>query len=169
MKSFILITFSLMLGIFILPGCKKDPTNPTPTTVTIHDTLQPHLIYDTLHPRSNVLILTSHVWEEQEAYQDLSGATKHYIRGGENTTGEDQDILRLTFAAGGGGYAVAEDGTTQPLVWSFPASTDSTTMQLSISGVVFPWYFVSISDTAIIETTPLADGDLSSAKWVPVP
>jgi hypothetical protein len=158
MKPFLLFTFSFFLSTMLFCSCKKETVTNT------------HTVYDTVQAikSSNILILTSHVWEEQETYADLSGTTTHYIRGGENTTGADQDTLRLTFVAGGTGSAVAENGSIQPLLWSF-TSSDSTNMDLSIGGSPFSWHDVSISDTAILETTPLADGDLSSAKWVPVP
>jgi hypothetical protein len=164
-SAFVLIGVFLIITQMNLSSCTKN------TVTTIHDTTT---IVDTVKPVSltSTQILSSHIWEIYELFEVLNGDTSHYLRGVVNTTGSDQDIERFTFNENGSGNYIGPDNNTYSLTWQF-TNSDQSSMQLTTtyaaSSVTYNWELVSISDSAIYQTTPETNGVIVSAKLVPVP
>ncbi len=172
MKKLILIAQGIVLAallFFAMAGtssCTKEVTTiHDTTTITITDTVVPAVL-------TNTQILIKHTWEVQEVYQIVGGSdTTHFIRGGENTTGYNQALLRLTFNADGTGTYIGDDGANYTLVWQF-TTTDEKNMRLIVTkagvSTTYIWSFVHISEQEILQTSP-GDNLIVSARWIPVP
>ncbi|HVX52205.1 MAG TPA: hypothetical protein VHB48_18745 [Chitinophagaceae bacterium] len=169
--AFILLLIGTQASI---SSCKKETVyihDTTRVTVTRTDTV---IHTDTVPPATltNTQLLAKNKWEIQELYQivpNSGGDTTHYVRGIENTTGYNQDVIRFTFHEDGTGEYIADNGESQSLAWQF-TSADEKNMKLTVTGsngpVIFYWSLVSISETEIFETTAQSNF-LVSARLVP--
>jgi hypothetical protein len=173
-KTLFAITAFVSLVIFS-SSCKKDTVT---NTVTDHDTTVLHdttVMTDSIRlldsiKLSDIQILTSHTWEIQEEDYDNAGYITQYIRDSINTTGYNQDTLRLTFDSSGIGTYIDATGNFWNTTWSFIPASGSYDSYLSLQldgGPGFTWSAINISDSAFDETTNAAT--LISARWVPAP
>ena len=152
----------LFIALIITSSCKKETVTNTVTdhdTTTIHDTV-------TSTPLSNIQILAAHTWELKEENYDNAGTITQYVRDSVNTTGYDQDTLRLTFTTNGGGTYRDETGHIWNTTWSFTTSDDNDLILQLAGGPGFNWSAINITDSSFDETTNSAS--LISAKWIPV-
>jgi hypothetical protein len=130
-------------------------------TTIVHDTVPAIEL-------TNTQLLTNNAWMVDEVYVDNGGITKHYKRGGENTTGVNYSNIRLTFTPNGNGTTTDVTGSTFNLTWMF-TTPDEKNMKLVVNGtVVYNWALVKISENQILQTTPIGN-DLVSARYVPAP
>ena len=160
-----------MIAVFLfiiqmnLSSCSKNTVTTIHDTTTIVDTVKPVIL-------TNTQILSSYSWEVYELYQVFNGDTSHYLRGVVNTTGSNQDVQRFTFNADGSGSYIGPDNSNYSMTWQF-TNSDQTSMQLITtnggSSVTYNWELVSISDSAIYQTTPETNGVIVSVKLIPVP
>jgi len=147
-----MLYFSSLIIVTILAACKKDNTTPTPVPLT----------------RTQVLV--KYTWEPSEIWRNIGGVNTHYIRGGENTTGTNYDVLRLSFKSDLTGTYVDETGLSHTATWQF-TSADEHNMSFTIgapSAQTFIWSLVEISDTTFTSSSPGGSANLLSARYVPV-
>ncbi|MGG9972429.1 hypothetical protein ACQ33O_11605 [Ferruginibacter sp. SUN002] len=145
MKSAIAL---LLLGIFFI-GCK----------CTKHCSAKSGL--------SRAEILAKYTWQVNELWTNTSGNNVHYLRGVENTTEYNQDIVRLTFNLDGTGTHTDATGIVHQTTWSF-SSDDETNLDLTINGITTDhWNLVDITEKHILESAARASV-LISARWEPV-
>ena len=163
--AIILIVFFLFIMQMNISSCSKNTVTTMHDTTTIVDTVKPVVL-------TNTQILSGNTWEVYELYQVLNGDTSHYLRGVVNTTGSNQDIQRFTFTANGSGSYIGPDNINYNLAWQF-TNSEQTSMQLITtnggSSITYNWELVSITDSAIYETTPEINGVIVSTKLIPVP
>lgn len=149
-KNQILALFTLTA--LLMAGCSKDDND---TTDTPDKTNKEHLV--------------AHTWQIGETYQNLSNSRFHYLRGGENTSGVNMDVMRLKFNADGTGTNTDISGTTYNMTWSF-TSADERNMRLIVNATVtYDWIFTEIDSDVILATSLYSTNGLIVAKWIPVP
>lgn len=113
-------------------------------------------------------ILIKHVWQIDELWTNTSGTNVHYLRGVENTSEYNQDIVRLTFNEDGTGTHTDAYGTVYPTTWEFPKGNENN-LTLTINGVTTDyWNLIDITEKHILESAA-RPSVLISARWVPVP
>lgn len=141
---------AIFLSVLFFFGCEKNNDDNTPE--------EPQL--------TNKEILVKNVWKVDEAIQNVSGSTTHYIRGATNTTGVNYDAIRLKFNANGTGTNTDVSGTTYNMTWEFTSANEQN-MKIVINGtVVNTWNMVKIDEAYILETSPFPN-NMVSARWVP--
>ena len=139
--------------VLIFSRCSKDDDNDTPDPVVM----------------TNTELLTAKTWQVSETYQNLTGTRRHYLRGGENTSGVNMGALRLKFNADGIGSHTDVNGTNYTLTWAF-SSTDETALHIIVEGnIIFDWDFVDIESDYLFASTNVSTNGLVTAKWIPVP
>lgn len=149
-KNQILILFTLTA--LLMAGCSKDDND---TTVPAEKT--------------NTQLLAAHTWQIGETYQNLTGTRFHYLRGGENTSGVNMDVMRLKFNADGTGTNTDISGTTYNMTWAF-TSADERNVHFVVNGTVtYDWIFTEIDEDIILQTSLYSTNGLITAKWIPVP
>jgi hypothetical protein len=161
MRKFLFAIAAFVLIVISSSSCKKDTVT---NTVTVRDTT---VITDTVAstPLSVAQILASHTWEVEGESYDNAGTITQYIRDSVNTTGLDQDTLRLTFTTTGGGTYRDETGSMHTLTWSF---TPPSYMFIQLAGGPnYSWSAVNITDSSFDETTSNPPS-LISGKWIAV-
>jgi hypothetical protein len=157
-KTAIILTVGFII-LLTVSSCKKDTVT---TTITVHDTITGSTL-------SKAQILANHTWEVKSTYQDLSGTTLYYVRDSINTVGANEDTIRITFTTSGTGTYRDNYGTLWNTTWAFTTGDDENLILQLTGGPSFAWNQLNISDSSILETTPLSDGDLASTRLIPVP
>lgn len=149
-KNQILILFTLTA--LLMAGCSKDDND---TTVPSQKT--------------RTQLLAARTWQVGETYQSLSGSRTHYLRGGENTSGVNMDVMRLKFNTDGTGTNTDISGTTYNMTWSF-TTADERNMRLIVNGTVtYDWIFTEIDENVLLQISLVSTNGLVTAKWIPVP
>ncbi len=146
-----LALFSLM--ILIIGGCKKESTDPTPTTATIEQ------------------LLTAKTWKAEEIRSQLSNnTTQYYKRGGSsNTANYDSDSLKFNTNNTGTYYF---NGTATATTWNF-TNAEKSKMTIVISYTPTPltinWEYINVAENTLKYTQYPSAGIsyLASATRVP--
>ena len=162
MKKIASLITLLFIILITVSSCKKDTVTNTVTdhdTTTIHDTIASA-------PLSNIQMLAAHTWELKEEDYDNAGTITQYIRDSVNTTGYNQDTLRLTFTTNGEGTYRDETGYIWNTTWYFTTSDDNNMILQLAGGPGFSWSAVNITDSSFDETT--SSSSLISSKWIAV-
>lgn len=156
MKRPLLPLFTVLLTIAIFLGCTKNqpetPPAPTPT------------------PLTRMQILTKYTWQVDEIWTTVSGANKHYVRNGVNTTGITYEKTRMTFKADSTGSYTDETGVYHTTTWKF-TSADLHNVQFNVGApnpASYTWNMMEISDSSFSNITPVGTGAMVASRFVPV-